>query len=299
MIGQFLALLSAVSLSASSVSVRKAVFRIGESNAPFYISIFVGMIIFSLALAFSGDGGQLTTASVKALASLVGAGIIGMSMGRWLTFNSLRLIGSNITSPVSRISAVVAVTLGITVMNEPVTVGVILSVAFIVTGVVLISTEGGSTRGPDITKARGDMTKGIASALLAGTCYGIGTFLIKIAIEEGNSPIMSGFVSYSTATVLVLVILSRHSERQKLKKVDRAAFVPVLFGSIFASTAQFCRYWALDYSPVSVVSPLTATSTLITILLSFAINRRIEVFTWKIIVGAIFVVCGVFLIFQV
>jgi drug/metabolite transporter (DMT)-like permease len=229
------------------------------------------MIIFSLALAFSGDGGQLTTASVKALASLVGAGIIGMSMGRWLTFNSLRLIGSNITSPVSRISAVVAVTLGITVMNEPVTVGVILSVAFIVTGV----------------------------ALLAGTCYGIGTFLIKIAIEEGNSPIMSGFVSYSTATVLVLVILSRHSERQKLKKVDRAAFVPVLFGSIFASTAQFCRYWALDYSPVSVVSPLTATSTLITILLSFAINRRIEVFTWEIIVGAIFVVCGVFLIFQV
>jgi cytosine/uracil/thiamine/allantoin permease len=74
-------------------------FTLGESNATFYISIFIGTTIFSLALALSGDAGQLTTASGYAIAAFTGSGIIGVVMGRWLSFTSLRLIGANITNP--------------------------------------------------------------------------------------------------------------------------------------------------------------------------------------------------------
>jgi drug/metabolite transporter (DMT)-like permease len=131
---------------------------------PFYISVFVGTILFSLALAFSGHAVQLTTASGRALASLVGAGIIGTVMGRWLTINSLRLIGSNLTGPLLRINIVVAVILGVTLMDEPMTVVMALSVTFIIIGMVLIGTEGGDTRGPDSTINKGDRMKGIARA---------------------------------------------------------------------------------------------------------------------------------------
>jgi hypothetical protein len=41
MIGQFLALLIAVSVSDGNIFIRKAVFRIGEPNAAFYISHFI------------------------------------------------------------------------------------------------------------------------------------------------------------------------------------------------------------------------------------------------------------------
>jgi drug/metabolite transporter (DMT)-like permease len=83
MIGHFLALLSATGFSGNGVYTRKAVFRLGEPNATFYISIFLGTIVFSLALAFSGKAEQLTTASWYALASLVGSGITGFVIGRW------------------------------------------------------------------------------------------------------------------------------------------------------------------------------------------------------------------------
>ena len=72
----------------------------------------------------------------------------------------------------------------------------------------------------------------------------------------------------------------------------------VLLGSVLVSIAQLCRNWALDYSTVSVVQPLVSVSTLITIFLSFAMNRRIELFTWRVILGALLIVGGVFLIFQ-
>jgi drug/metabolite transporter (DMT)-like permease len=299
MIGQFLALLTAISSSGNSALIRRAVFRIGEPNAAFYISVFVGMIIFSLALAFSGDAGQLTTASGKALAFLVGASIIGGVMGRWLSFNGLKLIGANLSSPFKNTSTVVSVILGITLMGESVTLGKALGIGLIVIGAVLISSEGGDTAQLSRPITGRDMVKGIASATSAGICWGISPVLTKVAIDEGNSPIMAAFVINAIAMVLVLVILSQHGERRKLRKVDRGAFIPVLSGSIFATIAQFCRYSALDYSPVSVVIPLLSTATLITILLSYAFNRKIELFTWKIIVGAILVVNGVFFIFQV
>ena len=299
MIGQSLALLSAVLASGNSVSIRKAVFRIGEANSAFYISIFIGMIIFSLALAFSGDAGQLTTSPGYAIAALIGSGIIGPVMGRWLAFNSLRLIGANLTSPFRNTSTVVSVILGVTFMGESFTLGIALGVALIVIGAVLISTEGGGAGRLSKPITRRDMTNGIACALLAGTCYGIAPVLVKFAIREGNSPITAAFVMNATAMVFVFVVLLQHGERRKLRKVDIGAFAPILLGGILASVAQFCRNYALDYSPVSIVAPLFATATFFIIPLSFIINRRIELFTWKIIVGAILVVSGVFFIFQV
>jgi drug/metabolite transporter (DMT)-like permease len=299
MIGQGLALLAAVSVSSSAVFTRRAVFILGEPNAAFYIGVFVGTVLFSLALAFAGHAVQLTTISGQALASLIGAGIVGTGIGRWLTINSVRLIGANLTGPLLRMSVVVAVILGVTLMDEPLTLGITLSVILIFTGVVLISIEGGDTRAPDSTISKGDRMKGIVSALLAGVCYGTGPVLTKVAIQEGNSPITAGFVRNWTAMVLVVVLLSRSGERRKLSKVDKTTFLPILFGSIFTSLAQLCRNWALEFIPVSMMQPLTTTSILITIPLSYAFNRKIELFTWKIMVGAILVVSGVFVIFQV
>jgi drug/metabolite transporter (DMT)-like permease len=298
MIGQFLALLSAVSLSCGSVFIRKAVFRIGESNAAYYISIFIGTIIFSLALVFSGEAGQLKTVSIHALVYLIGAGIVGAVIGRRLSYSSLKLVGATLTSPLLNISTVVAVIIGITLMGELLTLGKALGILLIVIGAVLISTEGGDIKGYSKNISRNDLLKGIACALSAGICYGISPVLVKLGIREGNHPITAAFIINATAMVYVLLMLVRHGEKQKIKGLNRDSLLPVIFGSVFQTLAQFCRYWALDHSPVSVVTPLISTATFITIILSYAVNRNIELFTWKIIVGAVFVVSGVFIVFQ-
>lgn len=57
-------------------------------------------------------------------------------------------------------------------------------------------------------------------------------------------------------------------------------------------------YTALKYSPASVVTPIRGTQVLFVFFLSFLVNRRIEVFTWKIFIGIVVTVLGTFLLFQ-
>jgi drug/metabolite transporter (DMT)-like permease len=56
-------------------------------------------------------------------------------------------------------------------------------------------------------------------------------------------------------------------------------------------------YTALKHSPVSVVTPLVATVALFTLIFSFLLNRDLEVFTWKVLIGAGVTIAGTFLLF--
>jgi drug/metabolite transporter (DMT)-like permease len=184
-------------------------------------------------------------------------------------------------------------------MDEPFTRSLALGVLFIVTGVVLVSSESTGEKTADIAAMKRDIAKGVAAGLSAGICYGIGPVLGKLAIEEGNSPYTGLFISYLTAMLLIFIHRLIFPKLGEVIKFYRKAIAPMSLGALSTSIAQLCRYLSLDYISVSVVLPLNSTSTLFTILLSFVINRRIELFTWRIITGAILVVGGVYFIFQV
>jgi drug/metabolite transporter (DMT)-like permease len=299
MIGQFLALLSGLGFAGSSVSIRQAVFRTRESATPVFVSTFFGTIVFSLVLLLSGKAKQLTLASPQAIAALAGAGIIIFILGTWLHYYSLKLIGANRGGPLLSASTLVAVILGVTLMNEPFTWFLALGSCFIVIGIALVSSESGGESIPGSAITKRDMVKGVAAGLSAGICFGGGPVLIKIAIDDGNSPFIALFISYLTALLLMFIYRLISHKLGELRVYYKKAMVPMTIGSTSVSIAHLCRYLSLDYIPVSVVVPLTSTANLFIILLSFIINRKIELFTWKIIVGAILVVSGVFLVFQV
>jgi drug/metabolite transporter (DMT)-like permease len=299
MIGQFLGLLSGLGFAGNSVFMRQAVFRTKETATSVFVSIIFGTIVFSLVLALSGDAGQLGTASWQAIAALAGAGITVFILGTSLNYYSMKLIGANRTSPLLSLSTPAAVILGIACVDEPFTSGLAWGAGFIVVGVVLVTTERTSASMSDSVTTKRDLVKGVAAGLSAGILYGSGPVLVKIAIKEGNSPFTALFISYVTALLLILVPWVLSGKLRESLGFYKKAIVPMSVGAASSSIAQLFRYISLDYISVSVVIPLNSTATLFTILLSFVINRRIELFTWRIIVGAILVVGGVFLIFQV
>jgi drug/metabolite transporter (DMT)-like permease len=299
MIGQSLALISGIGFAGSSVSIRQAVFRTKESTTPVFTSTFFGTVIFSLVLLLSGNAQQLKMASPQAIAALAGAGIVVFVLGTRLHYYSLKLIGANRGGPLLSSSTLVAVILGITLMNEPFTWFLALGSCFIVVGIVLVSSESGGESIPGSATTKRDIVKGVAAGLCAGICFGGGPVLIKIAIDEGNSPFMALFVSYLTALLLMFIHRLTSHKLGELIIYYKKAMAPMTTGAISVSIAHLCRYLSLDYIPVSVVVPLTSTANLFIIILSFIMNRKIELFTWKIITGSILVVSGVFLVFQV
>jgi drug/metabolite transporter (DMT)-like permease len=299
MIGHFLALLTGFGLATNTVFMRKAIFHTRETTTAVFISISFGFVTFLPLLLFTGNAGQLSSASWQALAALAGAGIVNFVIGRRLSFYSLKLIGANRGGPLLNSSTLFAAIMGITIMGEQVTLGLVTGIILIVIGVILVSMERHSDSTAEEIVNTWDMVKGVSAGLLAGICYGGGPVLAKIAIDEGNSPFMAVFVSYGVAFIIMLAPRLSTHQRQKLTESYRKARLPMSIGAVSITIAQLCRYLSLDYIPVSVAIPLNSVSSLFTLLLSYAVNRRIEVFTWKIILGAILVVSGVFLIFQV
>lgn len=298
MIGQLFSLLSAVTFAASTVYVRRAVYLLGSSTGVMYVSVLLGTILFALVMIISGTAVQLGSASALALLALAGAGIVHFVVGRWFNYTALRFIGSNRATPIMSTDVLVAVTLGVAFMGEPLTLGLALGAALIVTGVVLISLERGSSAGESGRGAtRGALIRGIASALGAGICFGVSPVLVKIGLREGNSPFMATFVSYAAASIVVLAILAHPGQRKLVRGWEPRVIWPAILGGVFVALAQLSRYLALNYIAVSMVSPILSTTSLFVILFSFVINRKLELFTPKVIAGALSVVIGMLVVF--
>ncbi len=302
--GLVFALFSALGFGISSVSVRRGVSRAGESFTATVISIFIGVPFFAASAFFSGELNKLWSLSGQAIILLAAAGLIHFIGGRLFAYNSYRLIGLNKASIFIRTSPIYTVVLGVFFLNESLTISLVVGVLFIFAGMVFVSTE---RKGVGVEKTSGTQirrrlssteVKGILAGLGAGLCWGISPILIKPAVEEVGSPSVAALISYTAASIVIACFFFRRQHRKQMLQLNvPATIILLLVNGIFVCIAHLFNYTALSYSPASMVTPLVQTHALFALFFSFFVNRNIEIFTPKIILGIIAAVVGAFLIF--
>jgi drug/metabolite transporter (DMT)-like permease len=275
------------------------VYRSGEAFSILPIFALLGTVFFGFAVFISGEAEKLTSLSWVGISALAGAGIVHFILGRLTGFTGIRLIGANRAVPIFSGSVLVAVLFGIFLLGESMTVFRALAILLIVGGIILIGTTGNSEAGKS-NLPRGILVKGVLAALAGALFWGASPTLIKIGLREVNSPLLATFISYSAAFIVVGASLIHPGNSGKLRRLSRPALISLVIGGIAVSVAQILRYTALVYSPVSMVEPLSgSTNSLFIFPLSFLLNRQIEAFNRKIILGAISIVVGVFFMFWV
>lgn len=290
-VGLIFALLSAVCFAGSQAFVKRATSQTGESLSAVFVSVFIGILLFSFLLLFIGEWDKIWSLSWQGFVLLGIAGIIHFVVGRFLNYSSVRLIGANKTSAFTRTSLFYSVSFGLIFLNEPLTAFLIPGVMCIGAGATLVSIE----KEGKIPQTQG---KGVLYGLGAGFFYGTSGVLIKPAIAEIGSPFAAAFVSYVAAFILIACLLFRRGQLEQLTQLPRQSLIPLAITGVSVSVAQLLRYIALSYSPVSVVQPLISTSILFILLFSFLLNRNVEVFTWKVITGIVATALGAFILFQ-
>jgi uncharacterized membrane protein len=86
----------------------------------------------------------------------------------------------------------------------------------------------------------------------------------------------------------------------KLHGLDKRSLVVFLVASTAMSTGMIARFYALYFSAISLVVPLINSARIVSLFpLSYAINRRIETFNFKVIIGALAIIGGIVAIFSV
>ena len=298
-IGLIFAVLTAFNVAVAAVFIRRGSAHTGESFSATAISIFLGIPFFAVAISIAGEWDIVRAISPRGLLLFAAAGVLHYVVGRTLTYNSIRIIGANKSIPFINTNIFYAVIFGIFFLHEPLTALLIPGVVCIFAGVVLISTEKKSVAVEDNKGRFSAEAKGILAGLGGAICWGISPIIIRMGMEDVGSPYVGALVSYAAAAVVLLLLLVRRQHRDQLSHLSFAdALVPLLIAGIFASVGQLFRYLALAFSPASVVTPLICTSAIFIIILSFLLNRRIEVFTPRVIIGIVLAVAGTFLLFQ-
>lgn len=295
--GLICALFASVSFAGSTVLVRKATALTEESFTAMATSVFIGLPFFAVVLFISGEWHQLISVSGNALIRLSIAGMAHYILGRLLSYNAYRLIGANKATPIVSINPFYTLILSVLFLDETFTIFLILGIFCVSAGATLISAEKSSVNDNINDGFFSNRVKGILYALGGGVIWGSTPVLLKPAILEIGSPFASVFISYIAATIAMSFVLLRRRNREQLSQLPtHKAVVPVIFGGIMTSFGQLFSFIALANIPANLVSPIINTQMLIVFVLSFFINRHIEVFTSKVILGALATLAGTYLI---
>ncbi|MDP2643897.1 MAG: EamA family transporter [Desulfobacterales bacterium] len=289
--GSILAVLSALSFAVNSILLRRAVLKISDASLGVMISIPIGVPFALFLLIFTGRLGSLADLSWQSVLFFAAAGISHYCLGRSFNYNSIQLVGSNITSILRRSSILVAVSLGLFLLNEPVGWKVVVGVLFIIFGITITGLnpkmfDKGARLFSDMPR------KALFYGFGTGFFWGISPILIKLGILSGGPPMAGVLVSFLTATLVMALSLFHRQRREELWSMPGKAVLLFAGAGLLSSAANLARFFALSVAPASIVAPLVATAPVFVLILAFLFNRKLEVFSMNVIIGCVTTVMG-------
>jgi drug/metabolite transporter (DMT)-like permease len=297
--GLILALIASLSFSTGIVIVRRASAAAGESFSVTAVSVIIGIPFFALAVTIAGDWDKVLMVSWRALALLTSAGVIHFIFGRLLGYSSYRLIGANKATPFIMTNRFYTLLFSFLFLGESITIFIIAGVLCIFLGATLTNAEKKTVSATRENKFLSVEMKGILLALAAALCWGITPVLIKPGVEQIGSSIAGAFVSYCAAGVIMFGLLMRKSLRQQVTQQPLVkSLAPMALAGLFTATGQLLYYTALGKSPASIVTPLLSVQVIFIFFLSLLVNRKTEIFSWKVALGMAATLAGTFLLFQ-
>jgi len=291
-LGPLFAILTAASFALSQILIRRSTYQSEESFTPLVISMLVGTPIFLILVTGFGEWDEFISFSWQQYALLAAAGLVHLVIARYLFFNSTRIIGANPTVAITRASVIFSVILGVLLLGESVTALQIIAALLIMFGAILTTTE-------ISRKTFRISTRGLLMGLGVALCSAGSATLIRPVMQETDAIYAATFVMYLAAFfIIILILLFRGQQRNNVIRQDRRTFIILSSASVFLVVGHLFRFSALQYSPVSVVQPIIATIVIFTLLFSWIVNRRIDVFNWRVVAGIVMVLAGVFLIYN-
>jgi DME family drug/metabolite transporter len=283
--GFLLSLLVALMWAISPVLMKEGLKSCSPNEVPPVRSITFFATTATLMLVL--QPGEMPYLTPKLIFGLIGSVGLSTMLGDLLYTYSIQKIGASLAVSVSSGYPLITAVFSIILLGEHVTALVWFGTFLIIAGLLVIKRDSPKQEriksGVDYhlvdyaekVKKRADMTKGIAFALGSAICSGINIPLIKVLMVSGGwSPVENYFLRAVIFFVMAWTMREvQHRFAPKaivpIESMPISAWVSLLASGVVGvalSGVLFAK--CLQNFPVSVVTPITASSPFMTVLIS-------------------------------
>ena len=277
MLGVGLSLLSALLFGGMSIALGFSIRRSRDAEIGAFVTAFSGFLVCAAVAAIGREwGGKLWPFLL--------AGLLAPGLAQVLFVLAVREAGPARASVIAGAAPLVAVTIAVTVLNEPLRAPLAIGAVLIVAGGLALIAE--PVR-PESFRPIG-LVFSFACVVLFATRDNIVRHLASDTTVSPQLAAATTILSGATLMFLYLVVTRRKRLAADLRREALPFVLPgALWGASYASLFE-----AFYRARVTVVSPLVATESLFSVLLAVLLLRRTELVGRHLIVGAALVVAG-------
>ena len=279
-------------ISAFLYSVSMVTARIGLKNMDTFSGAFISM-------GFSSIGSLILFIFFVPISRFTGWGLLyfiiadlsGPCIGRLLLFVGINRLGSSTASTLYSIKPLFSAIAAVLILGESLTPGIAVATLIMVAGLAIISSKESGSR-----FQRSWSKKDLIFPVAAGAAYGFAHVFRKIGLNINHDPLMGVVVQNVAALSFSLTPALFRKNRHQVVWKNQTAWIAFGLSGIFSVLGQLSLFQALEIGSVIIVSPLSAISPLFVIVMAGIFLKQLERVTWKITVGAIFIVIGTVLL---
>jgi drug/metabolite transporter, DME family len=277
MLGVGLSLLSALLFGGMSIALGFSIRRSRDAEIGAFVTAFSGFLVCAAVAAIGREwGGKLWP--------FVLAGLLAPGLAQVLFVLAVREAGPARASVIAGAAPLVAVTIAVTVLNEPLRAPLAIGAVLIVAGGLALIAE--PVR-PDSFRSIG-LVFSFACVVLFATRDNIVRHLASDTTVSPQLAAATTILSGAALMFLYLVVTRRKRLAADLRREGLPFVLPgALWGASYASLFE-----AFYRARVTVVSPLVATESLFSVLLAVLLLRRAELVGRHLLLGAALVVAG-------
>jgi drug/metabolite transporter (DMT)-like permease len=287
LLGALLALASAATFGLNNAAIRRGVLT-GSVLHAMAITVPLGVPLFALACLPFGGLQALGEMSAPGWAWMALAGVIHFVIGRYGNYRATHALGATLSSPIQQLSVPVALVLALVFLDEVMTPLRLAGFVLVMAGPLVAVRNRDSNEKSNDTGFQPRYGEGILWGGVAAFGYGSSPlFIVKGLGTDGGlvDSLAGGFISYSAATIVIVVLILFAGGIAFLRVLDRTAGKWFLASGVFVFLSQMFRYMALAVAPVSVVVPIQRLSVVFRVIFSWMINRDHEVFGVTVLTG--------------
>ena len=296
-LGDLFTVASTLCFAASNITVARGN-RPGADDNGAFISLLVTTAIAMAAWLLEGAARGFEPVTLRALLWFAGAGVFTAFVGRVFFYASIQRVGAMRSSTTKRLTPFFAVMLGVGVLGERITGGMIGGMLLILASFAILLR---GARSPVAGgKSRGGINSGYIYGAVSAFGYAFGYLLRKMGLAAAHDAFLGAAVGCLVGAVLfaVTALFSREYAR-----AVRATFTRpnpwLVAAGVLSSAGQIFYFLALNHGPMARVALVSSIEVFVTLALGAVFLRRTESLNASLLLAAVIGFAGAALVIAV